>query len=351
MLVAATTLMDSADHVRRYVRGNLAGGVDHLVVFLDAPGAEGQDEVRAFLEGHDRVTCVRAGRGWWGDRRPAELNERQCTNANVVKELLAVGADADDWVVHLDGDEVARVDRRVLGGLPPEVVAAQLQVREVVSQERWNGEPDLFKSLLDDGDLERLHRAGGIPEPSNRAYFHGHLQGKAAVRAGAEAWLTLHRVVDDSGRVVDGHTDARLEVFHLESYSGAEFVRKWTALARSGPRAAYRPGRGELARAVSALVKEDLPDDAREQQLLELYRRYVHDDVGLLDRLGLLTRVDLAAPVAGEPAGTRPEAVRALEEGLAQLRGVPKERFFHGASIKDGLVIRGARAPRARRAR
>jgi hypothetical protein len=354
MLVAATTLMDTATNVERYVRGNLAGGVDHLVVFLDAPGAPGQDEVRDLLDGHEHVTCVRAGRGWWGEHRPARLNERQCTNANLVKHLVAQApvAGEDDWVAHLDGDEIARIDRALLDAVPRTVDALHLQVREVASREQWSGEPDLFKHLLGPGDLDLLHRRGGIPQPTNQDYFHGHLLGKSVVRADAAAWLTLHRVVDDEGREVEGYADEGLEVFHLESYSATEFVRKWSALARSGPRVSFRPARGEVARAVSELLAQDLAEPDRDQLLRELYRRHVHDDVALLDSLGLLRRVDLATPRnPGRHPRPRPDAVRQVAAGLERWRGRPKQEFFRGASVKDGRVPSAAAPGRGRRPR
>ena len=68
-LVAASTVKDSLEHVRRYVDGNLAGGVDHLVVFLDAPSDEGQGEVLTHLEQHP----VRSG----ARRVPDHLGEQR----------------------------------------------------------------------------------------------------------------------------------------------------------------------------------------------------------------------------------------------------------------------------------
>ena len=58
VLVGTSTLLDTLPHVRRFVDGNLGGGLDHLVVFLDRPGADEQDDVRAFLDDHPHVTCV-----------------------------------------------------------------------------------------------------------------------------------------------------------------------------------------------------------------------------------------------------------------------------------------------------
>ena len=100
--------------MRRYVEGNLAGGVDHLVVFLDAPSDDEQDEVLALLTEHPRVSVVRAGGAWWGGQRPRELNVRQCINANVTRRVLADLGLGRGWLLHVDGDEV----RRTSGDLP-----------------------------------------------------------------------------------------------------------------------------------------------------------------------------------------------------------------------------------------
>ncbi len=57
MLFTASTVKDTLPNLRRFVTGNLAGGADHLVVFVDDP--DGTDpEAVAFLAEHDGVTCV-----------------------------------------------------------------------------------------------------------------------------------------------------------------------------------------------------------------------------------------------------------------------------------------------------
>lgn len=322
VLVGATTLLDTLPHVRRFVAGNLAGGLDHLVVFLDRPGADGQDEVGAFLDAHPQVTCVRAGKGWWGEERPRRLNDRQCTNANVVKHLVSAPGGVD-WVFHVDGDEVVRLDRDTLAAVPAARPAVRLHPREAVARERWDGEPDLFKRELDDDDLALLQALGVLDEASNKAYFRGHVQGKSGVRPAARAWLGLHRVVDARGEEVDAASDERFELFHYESYSGEDFVRKWTAMVASGPSARFRPGRAATARGLRALVGKDLPPERLRAYLLEIFRRTRLDDVDTLRELGLLLETD---PVAGE---RRPEplpaaAATALHEGLERLRGVDK---------------------------
>lgn len=334
MLIAASTVKDTLAHVQRFVAGNLGGGLDHLVVFLDAPGDEGQDDVRRWLDDQPHVTCVRAGRGWWGEQRPRALNERQCTNASVVKDLLA--STSARWVFHVDGDEVVRLDRDALAVVPADAPAVQLAPREAVSTMAWDREPDLFKRELDDAELRVLHERGVLDEPTNRAYFNGHLQGKAGVRPAVPGSFGLHRALDPAGAALPAVRHPRWELFHYESYSGADFVRKWTAMVGSGPPASYRPGRAAHARALRELIEADLPADVLHERLVEVYRATTEDDVETLLGLGLLLETD---PLRGEH---RPQSdaavVETLRAGLGRLRGEPKGRFFNGASARGAVT-------------
>jgi hypothetical protein len=341
--VVAATVMDTVGHLERFTKGNLAGGADHLVVFLDAPGAEGQPDVAAYLNDHPHVTCVRAGRGWWGEYRPASLNERQCINANSVVRVLRDLGRGDDWVFHIDGDEVIRLGAE---GLSSDWDAVELAVREVVSLEDWPGIPDLFKVPLGHRDLRALVRRGLIAAADNREYFHGHLLGKSGVRVGGPGWLSLHRVVAESGVVLDGGRDDQLEVFHFESYDFAEFVRKWTAILQSGPRVAHRPKRSALAKQIAELLDPGVPEADRRSGLVGLFREHVAEDAEVLGGLGLLRTVNVLKPVPGASTASAPGAgVDGLEAGLSELRGSDKHDLFHGASTRDGHVVgmRGSR--------
>lgn len=343
MLIAASTVKDTLSHVRRFVTGNLAGGLDHLVVFLDQPGAPEQAEVAEFLDAHPHVTCVRAGKGWWGERRPAGLNERQCSNATAVSHLLG-GDPQVDWVFHVDGDEVVRLDRAVLGAVPSEFPAVRLTPREAVSQQTWTGEPTLFKRLLDEPDLRLLHLLGVLAEPTNQAYFHGHLQGKAGVRPGTDAWLGLHKVLTAASTQAATFADERLELFHYESYSGQEFVRKWSEMTTSGPRASFRPGRAAVADAVRTLIEKDLDPAVRQTQLLAIYSRTTEDDAATLVDLDLVLDTD---PLAGghTPALLPEPTLAVLSDGLGSLRGADKSDFFRGVSPRREAAGEGARKP------
>lgn len=333
MRIGVSTIKDTLPHVRRFVTGNLAGGLDHLVVFLDKPRAPEQAEVAAYLDAHPAVTCVRAGGSWWGAHRPAGLNQRQCVNATVVSHLLAgaEGPDAPEWVFHIDGDEVVRIDPDCLAAVPADVAAVRLVPREAVSRMTWDGEPTLFKRLLGQPDLRLLHLLGTIDEPTNQAYFHGHVQGKTGVRPSPTTWLGLHHAVGEGRSAVATVEDERLELFHYESYSGEEFVRKWDAMITSGPRARFRPGRAAVADAIRTVIEKDLAPEVRRALLLKIFRLTTEDDVETLIDLALLLETD---PVAGTRVATplTASAGALLHEGLAALTGVDKSAYFQGTT-------------------
>jgi hypothetical protein len=340
MLLAATTVKDSLDNVRFFVDANLASGLDHLVVFLDAPGESDQREVAEHLDGHPHVTCVRTGRDWWAGDRPASLNVRQRINANWTRALLEP-FDWAEWVFHIDGDEVARLDRDALAEVPADADAVRLPPLEAVSEWSPDGRPTLFKRLLEDDELNLLRVLGVLDEATNQAYFHGHVMGKSGVRPSSGLGLTLHEAVAPDGQRRRPHQDDRLGVLHYDAVSGEEFVRKWSALAAAGP-ARYRASRQPMARALKSLISRDLPEEVRATYLRRVYERTTADDVQVLDDLGLLERVD---PLRG---GLRPRplptgADEALGARVDELRAAPKRPFFVADAARDRASAPGER--------
>ena len=332
MLITATTVMDSPANVRFFVGANLASGVDHMIVFLDSPRAADQREVGAFLDEHPRVTCVRTGKAWWQGDRPGGLNVRQRINANWARAVLEPFEWAE-WLFHVDGDEVARLDREALAEVPASVAAVWLAPLEAVSEMEPAARPTRFKRLLGRADLTLLHVLGAVPAATNQAYFHGHVMGKSGVRPASGLGLTLHEPVTPAGERPDRHEDERLAVLHYDAISGEEFVRKWSALARAG-HARYRKDRAPAARALRALLAKDLPDGVREKYLRRLYELTTLDDVALLDELGLLVTVDPEQqPTAPRdlPAG----AADQLADRVAELGQVPKRDFFVADRLRD----------------
>jgi hypothetical protein len=325
MLFTASTLKDSPENVRFFVAANLASGVDHMFVFLDAPRQPEQQEVAALLDDHPHVTCIpTTKRTWWSDGRPAGLNVRQRINANWARTVLEPFPWAE-WLFHVDGDEVACVDREALDAVPADLDAVRLVPWEAVSQWSQPDRPTRFKRLLDDGELNLLHVLGAIPEPTNQTYFHGHVMGKSGVRPASGLALTLHEAVAPDGQPQPRHEDPRLRVLHYDAPSGEEFVRKWTALATAGP-ARYRASRAPSARALRTLVASDLPEETRAKYFRRIYDLTTKDDVELLGELGLLVEHD------PERSGTSPRplpegAAEQLARRVAELSEVPKAGF------------------------
>lgn len=343
MYFTASTVKDSLENVAFFVRANLASGVDHMFVFLDAPREDGQTEVAAMLDEHPHVTCVPAGKRWWAGDRPASLNTRQRINANWARSVLAP-YDWAEWLFHVDGDEVAVLDREAIAAVPADVDAVWLTPWEAVSEWAPEGRPTRFKRLLDDPELNLLHVLGTLDEPTNQAYFHGHVLGKSGVRPGSGLGLTLHEGVSADGVRQPRHEDPRIAVLHYDAPSGEEFVRKWTALASAGP-ARYRPSRQPSARALKSLLSGDLPPEVRERYLRRIYDLTTRDDVETLADLRLLVETD------PEQRGLQPRpfpagAAEQLAGRVAELTEGPKAGYYvedapggreSGQGRKEGL--------------
>jgi hypothetical protein len=339
---ALATVLDTLPHVQRFVRGNLAGGIDHVFVVLDAPDAPGQAEVRAWLEAERHVTCIAADEAWWAGDRPGQLNVRQRINVNLLKQVLS-GFDWAEWLFHIDGDEIVQVDRAVLDAVPADVSAVNLAPLEAVSRMHWDEEPTWFKTVLGDDDLALLHTLGVIDRPINGSYFHGHVEGKSGIRPGVAGWLTLHRATDAKREPLEVFRHEALRVLHYESYSGEDFVRKWTAMVASGSTASFRPARGNTAVALRALIGKNLGEEKARVYLMRLFERTTEDDFETLRDLGLLVEVDPRR--GGHTPRAFPEGGQeSMLAALDALRAEPKRQFHPAQAREEGGPLKGVRS-------
>jgi hypothetical protein len=321
VIISVSTVMDSRENVAKFVRRNLRGGIDHMVVFLDAP----LPEVESDLAGHPHVTAVTAYDDWWNGARPDDLNERQVCNHGLASRVVA-GLPWAEWVFVLDGDEVAQVDRSVLDRLAPDVRAVRLEPLEAVSRMAPEHDPTQFKRRPTEDELALLDVLGIIREPKVRAYFRGHISGKPGLRVGRGYALGVHHAVRTStADRLDAVSDPGLTLLHYESYDGREFARKWRALHASGVGVRQHGNRSPIARAVGAILDLGLTEEATTDALGRLYRATALDDVETLQRLGLLVDVD-------PDRGTH--TPRSDDRGVGQLRALlerarplPKPQF------------------------
>ena len=201
---------------------------------------------------------------------------------------------------------------------------------EALSQWEWpDDEVTVFKRLLTDEELNLLHLLGRLERPDNNAYFRGHTVGKAGLRVSSDAWLDIHRAVDDSRTPVDAHRAPWLQVLHYESHTLEEFIRKWSNHITSGHRLVARSERRRLASAMQAGGWRHWPDEVADEVRRELFAATALDDRTGLDRLGLL----VAPVIPQSPAGPALADLHLdrVEEQLAALAGTDKSRLWVGA--------------------
>lgn len=321
VIVTVSTVKDRLPNVQRFVEGNLAGGADHMLVFLDAP----EPEVEAWLAERPEVTTVLTDDTWWRGARPALLNRRQSVNANLARTVLARWGDAD-WLFHIDADEILQVDREALAAVGRKKPAVNVQPLEVVGALDPAREPRQFKRLLSDGELHLVHALGLLAEPTNSRYFRSHIAGKVGVRPGSDTWLGIHKATNAQGERLKLVRRPGLRMLHIESYSGAEFVRKWTNMVSSGPSMHFGEHRMGLAKALRTLVSMEIPEDVKSRHLSDFYQRHMADPIDELDSLGLLMTID---PRGGGhvPAPLATRRLAALRQELEAMRGQDKEQF------------------------
>jgi hypothetical protein len=324
VIFAVSTVKDTVPNVEKFVRRNLAGGVDHLIVFLD----DEQPEVEAFLAASPNVTCLATHRDWWHGERQAELNDRQRTHATLAAQTLSRFAWAH-WMFHIDGDEVVHIDRTALAALGDDVRAVRLSPLEAVAEFRADSDPTWFKPLLDQEQLVRLADLGVIARPNNRAFFRGHITGKVGVRPSSDMRVAIHT----AGSTTAGSSslptvvDPAYTMLHYESPNGDQFVRKWRSLLASGGSVGQRTVRRRFGGEIKRLLALDLSAEETAALLEHLYQEHVADDVETLRRLGLLQHRDPDSWVHEPEPIPRSEA-GAWAEALAHMRRAPKSAYL-----------------------
>ncbi len=321
MITTVSTVKDDIERLGRWVDRNMAAGVDRMVVFVDD---RDDADTAALLNARPGVVAVDAGT-WWGDDYPAKLNDRQRINANaalrVVREI-----DPQGWMFHIDGDEVLHLDKEQLLTLDDDIHAVRLSPLEALAQWEWpDDEVRLFKRLLSAAELNLLHLLGRLERPDNATYFRGHTAGKSGLRVTSDAWLEIHRVVDEQRAPVPAHRAPWLQVLHYESHTLEEFVRKWANHTTSGHRIAARPERRRLASAMTAEGWGQWPAELVDRVQRELFAATALDDRHELEALDLLVTPLMpdqpAAPVKDDPH------LDAIEEALSAHATTDKSTF------------------------
>ncbi len=345
MICTVSTIKDSRENIERFVARNLAAGADHMFVFLDGVGLEGED----FLRAQEHVTVVVTDPGYWGGSKTLDnLNLRQVTNANLVNFLLAATGWADR-LVHLDGDECLHVDKDRLLAVPADVPLVGLTPWEAVSQFEQHGEVEYFKRLLEPGELMLLEAIGLLEAPKNRTYFRGHVRGRPAVRPSAELILRIHDAWAPDQSPLPALEEPGLHMLHYESASAAEFIRKWQAHLSGGSGAKFKDRRARIGAALGTVAANPHLDEAGKRHFMEeIYRRNVAEDVDTLSTLGFVQRPDPRFH-AYEPAGLDDAQRDQVATLLELLHEVDKRYFMPRRTAKPMTELRDRTRRRMRR--
>lgn len=333
LVCVVTTVKDTPENLDRFVERNLAGGADHLFMYVD----DADESTYERLSRNPHVTAVRTGAGYWHGRRPRSLNRRQWVNANLTNVLLTAFPEVQ-WLFHLDGDEELDLDRDALLALPPEVHAARLGTLESVASASADRSPRQFKRQLEPGELALLTALGVISRPSNKAYFHGHTAGKSGIRPSLDLRVGVHNVETTERVEVEPLREGWLNVLHHDSWSPEEFMRKWTEHLNPDNTASFRNQKERLRAALGTLASLDIDESRRQELLLELYERHVADDVERLDGLGFLVRPEPAWHRHRPRRFTR-AASKDLDHLLQQLRHQDKHAFFDRKTYAPPQVV------------
>ena len=258
MLFTVSTVKESVAGLEQFVARNLAGGVDHLFLFVDDLEPDGHRRARPAPARHrdrDRRELVARQAAATAQRPAAHQRQRRQGDAR------RVDAGPDDWIFHIDGDEALQVDRAALAALPADVPVVRMPPLEAVSRKKWpGGKVTHFKKMLAPEELTAPARARRDRGADQRPLLPRAL--RREVRAAADprpldhpAHRARRRPADrcDAGRSGSGR------MLHYESWSGEEFVRKWTNILESGSKVSFRPVREPTAVALRSLVRRELP--------------------------------------------------------------------------------------------
>lgn len=317
-IVTVSTIKESPEAASRFVRRTLESGVDHMIVFLDAP----QPRVRTLLEESPQVTVVRTGANYWLGDRPSMVVDRQMVNANLACQAVAVSGQVK-WLFHIDADEALHFDRAEL--LAIDAPSVRFKTREAVARRRWrDGEPRLFKRIPTEAELHTLVALGHIPEADVDHVFRGHSLGKSGVRPYEGIRFRVHTAYEAPDRELETVIPPDMHLLHHETSSYDDFLARWRDYRPAT--AARRPFKDKRLGAAFFHVADNprLTEAERDHLLHGLFDARVADDLRTLRRFGIVVRRPRSRN-RSQPLSD--ETVRMLAGELARLGTEDKDQF------------------------
>jgi hypothetical protein len=324
-IVTVTTLRDTPERVERFVERTLRSGVDHMVVFLDAP----QPRVAALLEGNPAVSVVRTDAEYWAGGRPDAVVDRHTTNANVACTALA-DVPAVRWLFHIDSDEVLAFDRDDLLALDARSV--RFRTLEAVARRRWlsNG-PPWFKRQPSDGELHALAALGYIETPEMRSFYRGHSLGRPGVKPAERVRFRTHTAFELPDDDLPTVVPRDMHVLRYESWCLSDFIERWQGVDPAKARQRPFDDRGLGAAFHLYFHDEGRSEEERRRLVAGLYDEYVADDPEPLRKFDLLVKNPLRR---ARRLPLSQADVAGVDDALAALRTTDKSELRSPAEVE-----------------
>ena len=138
---------------------------------------------------------------------------------------------------------------------------------------------------------------------------------------------------------------AAVRLLHYESWSGEEFVRKWTRLLGSGGKLSFRPAREPVAEALREVIAADLSPRRTRSRLMRIYQDTTEDDFKALRDLDVLVEAD---PLTHGHVPTALGEQRSAELATLLAAVLPENKWpFHtGRTARDLDALLGRVADR-----
>lgn len=274
-----TTLRVPSEEATAFVRHQLRAGVDRMLLFFDDPDVR----TREVAVRHPSVTSVRCDPAHWrrvcdGGPRPRSVEERQIANANHAFRELRRTWSPDDWIVHLDCDELVHAHRPIhelLDDAPrgtdvlrfptAEAVPDKLRYHDYFREVTLFKRPTAHPTVRRDGNAVVGAVRRGLAKGSERSFelragiarrvgcrtafrygfFLGHTSGKSAVRLSAPVEsLEIHVPRPRPGRRLEIAFAPQGWLLHYDACGFEVWKRKWgRRLDGSAPADRMRPAR------------------------------------------------------------------------------------------------------------
>lgn len=289
MICTVSTVLESVENLAVFVQSNLAMGVDHMFLVIDAPDRPGQAEIAEYFAEHPHVTTISGDPSWWPRGRPGELNRRQIINANRVLWAMRETT-PDHWLFHIDADEVLALGPDRLDHVPPRRRGVRVRPAEAVAVWDPPAYETRFKPAAKHEQLEHYAALGLIPTPEIRYWLHGYRSGKVGVRVNSGFRLAIHQALDPDGNRLYPPVLRGAWVLHHHIRSGSDAVAKATAFALNS-HVGLAPHKREWVEALQALATET-DESRRRAREREIFDQHLADPVDLMEAHGVLLQID-----------------------------------------------------------